>query len=130
MIFRNLIFQAEVVIQRLPAGLVSHHEQQASECEDKQRHRELWPAYNPNLAPPQASTEGLFQQTRLVFNSQPDVAQFGGPLLGPLIGPKFLEQKVGQKFCAFRKETAGALTHTHRPAPVRESWISAAVSNS
>jgi hypothetical protein len=28
-------------------------------------HRELWPAYNPNIAPPQASTEGLFQQTRL-----------------------------------------------------------------
>ena len=24
-----------------------------------------WPAYNPNIAPPQASTEGLFQQTRL-----------------------------------------------------------------
>jgi hypothetical protein len=24
----------------------------------------LWPAYNPNLAPPQASTEGLFQQTQ------------------------------------------------------------------
>ena len=28
------------------------------------RHRELWPAYNLNLAPPQASTEGLFQQTQ------------------------------------------------------------------
>jgi len=64
MIFRNLIFEAEVVKQRLPAGMVSHHEQQASECEDKQRHRELWPAYNANLAPPQASTEGLFQQTQ------------------------------------------------------------------
>jgi hypothetical protein len=28
--------------------------------------RELWPAYNPNLAPPQVSTQGLFQQTRLI----------------------------------------------------------------
>jgi hypothetical protein len=27
-------------------------------------HRELWPAYNPNIASPQASTEGLFQQTQ------------------------------------------------------------------
>src|SRR5436309_3086226 len=29
------------------------------------RNRVLWPAYNLNIAPPQASTEGLFQQTRL-----------------------------------------------------------------
>ena len=64
MIFRNLIFQAEVIEQRLRAGLVSHHEQQASECSGEQQHRELWPAYNLNIAPPQASTEGLFQQTR------------------------------------------------------------------
>ena len=27
--------------------------------------RVLWPAYNLNIAPPQASTDGLFQQTRL-----------------------------------------------------------------
>src|SRR5258708_4225432 len=72
MIFRNLIFEAEVVKQRLPAGMVSHHEQQTSKCEDKQRHRELWPAYNANLAPPQASTEGLFQQTRLISSGIPD----------------------------------------------------------
>jgi hypothetical protein len=26
----------------------------------------LWPAYNANAAPQQASTEGLFQQTRLI----------------------------------------------------------------
>jgi hypothetical protein len=32
----------------------------------EKQHRELWPAYNPNIAPPQASTEGLFQQTRLI----------------------------------------------------------------
>jgi hypothetical protein len=36
---------------------VSHHEQQASECGDKQQHRELWSAYNSNVASPQASTE-------------------------------------------------------------------------
>src|SRR6266704_2496935 len=65
MIFRNLIFQAEVIEQRFGAGLVSHHEQQASKCNGEQQHRVLWPAYNLNIAPPQASTEGLFQQTRL-----------------------------------------------------------------
>src|SRR5713101_3735086 len=65
MIFRNLIFEPEVVKQRLRAGMVSHHEQQASKWNGEQQHRVLWPAYNPNLAPPQASTEGLFQQTRL-----------------------------------------------------------------
>src|SRR5256885_14793474 len=66
MIFRNLIFEPEVVKQRLRAGMVSHHEQQASKWNGEQQHRVLWPAYNPNIAPPQASTEGLFQQTRLI----------------------------------------------------------------
>jgi hypothetical protein len=47
---------------------MSHHAQQASQRGDKQQHRELWPAYNPNLAPLQAASEGLFQQTRLDFN--------------------------------------------------------------
>src|SRR6476620_7610934 len=65
MILRNLIFKTEVVKQRLRAGMVSHHEQQASKCHGEQQHRELWPAYNANVAPSQASTEGLFQQTRL-----------------------------------------------------------------
>jgi len=46
--------------------MVSHHEQQASECNGEQQHRELWPTYNLNVAPPQASTEGLFQQTHLI----------------------------------------------------------------
>src|SRR6266481_3407238 len=64
MIFRNLIFEPEVVKQRLRAGMVSHHEQQASKWNGEQQHRVLWPAYNLNLAPPQASTEGLFQQTQ------------------------------------------------------------------
>src|SRR5580765_3916802 len=64
MILRNLIFKTEVVKQRLRAGMVSHHEQQASKCHGEQQHRELWPAYNANVAPSQASTEGLFQQTR------------------------------------------------------------------
>src|SRR5215813_9077799 len=65
MILRNLIFKLEVKKQRLPAGLVSHHEQ-ASKANREQQHRVLWPAYNPDLAPRQASTEGLFQQTRLI----------------------------------------------------------------
>ena len=56
----------EIVARCVEAGLVSHHEQQASQCNDEQQHPVLWPAYNPNFAPPQASTEGLFQQTRLV----------------------------------------------------------------
>src|SRR2546428_12172823 len=66
MIFRNLIFEPEVVKQRLRAGMVSHHEQQASKWNGEQQHRVLWPAYNPNIAPPQASTEGLFQHQRLI----------------------------------------------------------------
>src|SRR5216684_557169 len=69
MIFRNLIFEPEVVKQRLRAGMVSHHEQQASKWNGEQQHRVLWPAYNPNIAPPQASTEGLFQQTRLLTST-------------------------------------------------------------
>src|SRR6185312_9368845 len=43
--------------------MASHHEQKASKCYGEQQH---WPAYNPKLAPPQASTEGLFQHTRLL----------------------------------------------------------------
>src|SRR5215468_5087910 len=65
MIFRNVIFQLEVIKQRLSAGLVSHHGQ-ASKANREQQHRVLWPAYNPNLATRQASTKGLFQQTRLL----------------------------------------------------------------
>ena len=66
MIFRNLIFESEVVKQRFRTELVSHHEQQASERNGEQQHRELWPAYNAIVAPPQASTEGLFQQTQAI----------------------------------------------------------------
>src|SRR2546428_10953501 len=71
MIFRNLIFEPEVVKQRLRAGMVSHHKQQASKCNGEQQHRVLWPAYNLNIAPPQASTEGLFQQTRAIALKTP-----------------------------------------------------------
>ena len=66
MILRNVIFQLEVIKQRLPAGLVSR-DVQVSKANREQQHRVLWPAYNPNLKTRQASTEGLFQQTRLVF---------------------------------------------------------------
>jgi len=38
MIFRNVIFQAEVVEQRLTAGLVSHHDQQASNHRNPAKH--------------------------------------------------------------------------------------------
>src|SRR5262252_7401858 len=69
MILRNLIFQLEVIKQRLPTGLVSHHKQQASQCNGEQQHR--WAAYNVNPAPAQASTEGLFQQTRLLATVDP-----------------------------------------------------------
>jgi hypothetical protein len=48
---------------------VPHHEQQASKWNGEKQHRELWPAYNSNIAPPQASTEGLFQQTRLISST-------------------------------------------------------------
>jgi hypothetical protein len=40
---------------------------QASTCNGEQQHRELWPAYDANVAPPQASSEGLFQQTQGFF---------------------------------------------------------------
>jgi hypothetical protein len=75
MIFRNLIFEPEVVKQRLRAGMVSHHEQQASKCNGEKQHRVLWPAYNLNIAPPQASTEGLFQQTQPVYNISNEVGR-------------------------------------------------------
>jgi hypothetical protein len=58
-----------VVEQRLRAGLVFHHEQQASECNDEQQHRELWRAYNANVALPQASTEGLFNRHRRLHSN-------------------------------------------------------------
>src|SRR5262249_3530182 len=64
MIFRNLIFEAEIVEKRLRAGMVSHHERQASKRCSEQQHR--WPAYNVNVAPLQALTERLFQHTRLI----------------------------------------------------------------
>src|SRR5262249_46202720 len=64
MIFRNLIFEAEIVEQRLRAGMVSHHERQASKRCSEQQHR--WPAYNVNVAPLQALTERLFQHTQAI----------------------------------------------------------------
>src|SRR6266849_5211180 len=76
-IFRNLIFEPKVIKQRLPAGMVSHHEQQASEGNGEQQHRELWPAYNPNPAPPQASTERLFQQTQSFALANPLLVRRG-----------------------------------------------------
>jgi len=59
---------------------VSHHEQQASKCNGEQQHRELWPAYNANVAPSQASTEGLFQQTQAITQA----CAFPSPFLVPM----------------------------------------------
>src|SRR5215510_5935050 len=39
MIFRNLIFEAEVVEQRFRAAVMSHHEQQTSKRSDEEQHR-------------------------------------------------------------------------------------------
>ncbi|MGA9861813.1 MAG: hypothetical protein WBQ19_06845, partial [Terriglobales bacterium] len=54
--------------------------QQASKGNGEKRHRELWPAYNVNAAPPQASTEGLFQQTRLIA---PVIVEWSGVAFRP-----------------------------------------------
>ena len=64
-VFRNLIFEPEIVEQRLRAGVASHHEQQSSERGYEQQHQQLWPAYNVNPASQQALSQGPFQQTRL-----------------------------------------------------------------
>ncbi|MGA9804828.1 MAG: hypothetical protein ACLP0H_02705, partial [Terriglobales bacterium] len=54
--------------------------QQASKGNGEKRHRELWPAYNVNAAPPQASTEGLFQQTRLFTTAILVLSSSGQPI--------------------------------------------------
>src|SRR5215469_7293189 len=66
MVLRNLIFDPEIVEQRLRAGVMSHHEQQASERGNVPQHHELWPAYNLTFVPEQASSQVLFQQQRNV----------------------------------------------------------------
>ncbi|MGA2458481.1 MAG: hypothetical protein ABSF85_13005, partial [Terriglobales bacterium] len=55
-----------------------HHEQQASEHGDEQQHQELSPAYNRNLASPQASTQGLFQQVQAISLIDPGPSKEGG----------------------------------------------------
>ncbi len=70
MILRNLIFDPEIVEQRLRARVMSHHEQQASERGNEQQHHKLWPAYNVTLAQEQASSKVLFQQQRLVTTAR------------------------------------------------------------
>jgi hypothetical protein len=69
MIFGNLIFHAKVVKKRLRAGVISHHEQPPDVMVNNIE--ELWHAYNLNIGPSQASTEGLFQQTRPVNTNSP-----------------------------------------------------------
>src|SRR5215470_9669856 len=67
MVFWNLIFNPEVVEQRLRAGVRSHHEQQASERGQQPQHHKLWPAYNVTSVQEQASSRVLFQQTRVIL---------------------------------------------------------------
>jgi len=40
MVFGNVIFQPEIVEQRLRAGLSPHHDQQASDNGDEQQHQQ------------------------------------------------------------------------------------------
>src|SRR5215469_10193912 len=64
MILRTLIFDPEIVEERLRAGVMSYHEQQASEPGNEQQPHELWPAYYVTLVREQASSLVLFQQQR------------------------------------------------------------------
>ena len=68
--------------QRLRTGMVSHHEQQASERGNQQQHRQLWPAYSVNSAALQESTQGLFQQTRLLATVEERAHIYSGANLG------------------------------------------------
>src|SRR5207249_5223117 len=94
MIFRNLIFEPEVVKQRLRAGMVSHHEQQASKCNGEQQHPVLRPAYNLNIAPPQASTQGLFQQTQPITQACA-ISSLNSPSKPSLVGHPKLKISYG-----------------------------------
>ena len=67
MVFRNLIFDPEVVEQRLRAGMRSHHEQQASERSHEQQHHVLWLAYKMIGVQEQAPSQVLFQQQLAVM---------------------------------------------------------------
>src|SRR5580698_8621814 len=60
MILRNLIFNPEIVEQRLRAGMMSHHEQQASERGIQQQHHVLWLAYNGIVAQETSINSGTF----------------------------------------------------------------------
>jgi hypothetical protein len=46
MVLRNLIFDAEVVEQRLRAGVLTHHGPRAAENGDPAQHQQLSSAYN------------------------------------------------------------------------------------
>src|SRR5215831_20199440 len=106
MILRNLIFKLEVIKQRLPAGLVSHHEQ-ASKANREQQHRVLWPAYNPDLAPRQASTEGLFQQTRLIASVENFCSQKPVKAVAKLRNPPLSLQLRVLRFDLFQNGDVG-----------------------
>jgi hypothetical protein len=77
--------------------LVSHHEQ-ASKADREQQHRVFWPAYNPNLATRQASTEGLFQQTQaisLIDLEWPLRFDRGDVEVSPDVMPSVIAQRLG-----------------------------------
>jgi len=114
MIFRNLIFEPKVMKQRLRAGMVRHHEQLASECNGEQQHRELWSAYNLNVAPPQASTEGLFQQPQAISLRTPRGT--GRECKGDF-SPVDSTQLSRQTLLAFRT-ICGPVVNTNHGAPL------------
>ena len=88
MILRNLIFDPEIVEGRLRAGVMSDHEQQASERGNEQQPHELWPAYNVTLVREQASSLVLFQQQRYT-NSNSEL-----PVLRELVPVGFSEPRL------------------------------------
>src|SRR6266581_8532764 len=147
MIFRNLIFEPEVVKQRLRAGMVSHHEQQASKCNGEKQHRVLWPAYNLNIAPPQASTEGLFQQTRLLTTviyqncrmsvSNSDMSQSAAAALGLVLlsnlaaagtVPKLPRSITGVVEVTNAQKQPTKIVKPVYPPAARQAWIQGMVS--
>src|ERR1700733_8413102 len=80
MILRNLIFNPEIVEQRLRAGMMSHHEQQASERGIQQQHHVLWLAYNGIVVQETSINSGTFS------TDTPDNNNFlRGTLVVPLV---------------------------------------------
>jgi hypothetical protein len=71
MVLGDVISQAEIVEQRLRTGVLTHHDQQASENGDQAQHQQqLSSAYNFAALTSQAPTQGLFQQLPLIAKAK------------------------------------------------------------